>query len=155
MYIETEQELLARNTVHKLIITMKKHRKLFDNMREKTGLGRSAHRTLMIVSNAQEPVSQTMLAEMLEISTAAVAVMLKKLESDGYIIRKANTNDSRFNYILLTDKGNEVVENSKKAFYTLDISMFESFSDDDMTKFNLFLDKLQNNINEIERRQLS
>ena len=155
MYIETEKELLAKGTVHKLIITMKKHRKLFDIMREETGLGHSAHRTLMIISSTEEQISQTLLAEKLEISTAAVAVMLKKLESDGFIKRKVNSNDSRLNYIFLTDKGERIVEKSKKDFYMIDTALFEGFNDEDMTKLNIFLDKLQNNIEEIEGRQLS
>ena len=155
MYIETEKELLARDTIHKLITTMRKHRKLFDIMREETGLGRSAHRTLMIVSNANEQISQTMLVEKLEISTAAVAVMLKKLESDGYIVRKTNSSDSRFNTILLTDLGEEIVSKSKKDFFSLDAAAFEGFGEDEMKSFNILLDKIQNNIDEIERRGLS
>ncbi|MBQ4557681.1 MAG: MarR family transcriptional regulator [Clostridia bacterium] len=150
MYKESASELKARSTVHKLIITMKKHRGLFDEMRERTGLGRSAHRMLMIVSDSDGTLSQTFLAEKLEISTAAVAVMLKKMESDGYISRKANAADSRFNTIELTQKGAEVVESSKKAFFAIDSALFEGFAENEMDNLNEFLDRLQTNIAKLE-----
>ena len=147
---ESQKELTFRNTVHKLIITMKKHRKLFDSMREKTGLGRSAHRLLMILSSSDETLSQTYLAERLEISTAAVAVMLKKLESDGYIKRSVNQNDSRFNAIELTEKGANITESSKKDFLSIDVALFDGFEEKELLDFNVFLDRLQANIEKIE-----
>lgn len=140
----------ARNTVHKLISVMKRHKSLFDIMREKTGLGRSAHRTLMILSDTGG-LSQTSLAEKLDISTAAVAVMLKKLESDGLIFRKADQSDTRFNRISLTEKGAKIVENSKKDFYTIDAAMFEGFENSEFEVFNNYLNRLQNNIEKIEK----
>lgn len=150
MYKESVSELAARNTVHKLIVTMKKHRGLFDKMRERTGLGRSAHRMLMILSDSDDTLSQTFLAEKLEISTAAVAVMLKKMEGDGYILRKANTSDSRFNTIELTAKGAEIVESSKKAFFAIDSALFDGFEENEMDKLNEYLDRLQTNIAKLE-----
>lgn len=147
---EAQKELSFRNTVHKLIITMKKHKKLFDSMREKTGLGRSDHRLLMILSASDETPSQRYIAERLEISTAAVAVMLKKLESDGYIRRSVNQNDSRFNSIELTEKGAEITEASKKDFLSIDVALFDGFEEKEMLEFNAFLDRLQANIEKIE-----
>ena len=150
MYKESASELKARNTVHKLIGTMKRHRKLFDEMRERTGLGRSAHHMLMILSDSDATVSQTFLAEALEISTAAVAVMLKKMENDGYIVRRTNAADSRFNTIELTEKGAEIVESSKKAFSGIDAALFNGFDNDETEKLNDYLDRLQANIAKLE-----
>ena len=150
MYKESQSELNARSTVHKLIITMKKHKKLFDSMREKTGLGRSAHRLLMILSASDGSLSQTHIAEKLEISTAAVAVMLKKLENDGFIQRSVNQNDSRFNAIELTQKGAKVAETSKKDFLSIDMALFNEFDEKEMLELNSFLDRIQANIEKIE-----
>ncbi len=145
-----EKELIARSTMHKFIATMKKHRKLFEEMREKTGLGRSAHRMLMILSDEGGSLSQTMLAEKLEISTAAVAVMLKKMQGDGYIARKASETDLRFNSIELTEKGEAVVASSKKEFTAIDTALFEGFSAGEMETLNEYLDRLQSNISKLE-----
>lgn len=151
MYKESPCELAAKNTVHKLIVTMKKHRSLFDTMREKTGLGRSAHRMLMILADSEGKLSQTCIAEKLEISTAAVAVMLKKMESDGYIIRNTDNNDSRFNQISLSEKGLKIVATSKKSFYAIDHALFSGFNEQEFAALNEFLDRLQNNIEKIEK----
>ena len=148
--MEIEKEIRARSTMHKFIATMKKHRKLFDEMREKTGLGRSAHRMLMILSDADTSPSQTTLAEKLEISTAAVAVMLKKMESDGYIVRKASKADLRFNSIELTQKGAEIVASSKKDFSAIDAAIFDGFDNGEIEALNGYLDRLQENIKKIE-----
>lgn len=151
MYKESEKELTSRRTVHKFVATMKKHRKLFDSMREKTGLGRSAHHLLMILSASDDKISQTCIAEKLEISTAAVAVMLKKLEGDGYIRRSVNQSDSRFNFIELTEKGAEIIESSKKDFSSIDLALFDGFDENEMLVLDDFLDRMQANIIKFER----
>jgi DNA-binding MarR family transcriptional regulator len=73
----------AREAMHCFIGAMRAHRRIFDEMRERTGLGRTSHRILMILSENPDGCSQTCLAEKLEISTAAVAVAIKKMEADG------------------------------------------------------------------------
>ena len=138
-----------------LIVMMKKHRMLFDEMRETTGLGHSAHRTLMILSDTGGSISQTTLAEKLEVSTAAVAVMLKKMEADGYIIRKADKSDSRFNLISLTEKGADVVESSKKNFFAIDAALFSGFDESELEELNRYIDRLQTNIEKFEKGELS
>lgn len=150
MNSEKASDLSAHNTVHKLITTMRKHHHVFDKMREQTGLGRSAHRMLMIVSDTDGDLSQTYLAEKLEISTAAVAVTLKKMETDGYILRKTNTADSRFNTIALTEKGAKIVELSKSRFNAIDEAIFEGFSVQEMAQFNVYMDRIQANIRTLE-----
>lgn len=150
MTLPNADEISAHNTVHKLIATMRKHRHIFDKMREQTGLGRSAHRMLMILSDTDGDLSQTYLAEKLEISTAAVAVTLKKMETDGYILRETNAADSRFNTIALTEAGKKIVEMSKKSFDRIDTSVFDGFDAQEMAQFNSYMDRIQANIRSLE-----
>ena len=58
----------AREAMHCFIGAMRAHRRIFDEMRERTGLGRTSHRILMILSENPDGCSQTCLAEKLEIS---------------------------------------------------------------------------------------
>ena len=150
MDVEKASDISARNTVHKMITPMRKHHHVFDKMREQTGLGRSAHRMLMILSDTGGDLSQTYLAERLEISTAAVAVTLKKMETDGYILRTTNTADSRFNTIALTEKGVKVVELSQNMFNTIDEAVFEGFNEQEMAQFSGYMDRVQANIRALE-----
>ncbi|MBQ9134122.1 MAG: MarR family transcriptional regulator [Clostridia bacterium] len=150
MTLQNADEISAHNTIQKLITTMRKHRHIFDKMREQTGLGRSAHRMLMILSDTGGDLSQTYLAEKLEISTAAVAVTLKKMETDGYILRETNAADSRFNSIALTESGKKIVEMSKKFFDRIDTSVFDGFDPQEMAQFNSYMDRIQANVRSLE-----
>lgn len=145
-------EMSARGMVHKLITTMRKHHHVFDKLRERTGLGRSAHRMLMELSDADGAASQTWLAEKLEISTAAVAVMLKKMEADGYILRKTSAEDSRFNAIELTKAGKDIVAMSKQSFEAVDAAIFDGFSKEEMAQLDAYVDRISINIRSLEEK---
>ncbi len=136
---------MEREAMHKMIAAMRQHRRMFDAMREKTGLGRSAHRALMILSDHGD-LSQTALAERLEISTAAVAVLLKKMETEGYILRSANASDSRTNSVELTEHGQAIVKQSRKEFDALDRAVFQGFSAEEIETLIGCLDRLQSNM---------
>lgn len=140
----------ARETIHNLIVTMREHRRIFDAMRERTGLGRTAHRMLMILADHPEGCAQTKLAEVLEISPAAVTVMLKKMEADGYIMRTVSPNDSRLNTTELTEKGKLIVTESKKAFFEIDNAVFDGFSEEETRTLNGYLDRLRANMRKID-----
>lgn len=136
---------IEREALHKMITAMRHHRQMFEAMREKTGLGRSAHRALMILSDHGD-LSQTALAERLEISTAAVAVQLKKLESEGYILRSANENDSRSNSVELTERGSGIVKASRREFDAIDKAVFHGFSAEEIRTLIGFLDRMESNM---------
>lgn len=150
---DTQKTPSARETIHMLIVTMKEHKRIFDAMRERTGLGRTAHRMLMILSDNPDGCSQTFLAEMLEISTAAVAVTLKKMEADGYIIRTASPDDSRLNTTVLAEKGKAVVAESHKVFSDIDNAVFEGFSAEEMRTLYDFTVRLQDNMRKFDLRK--
>ena len=72
--------------------------------------------------------TQKEVAQHFEISSAAVAVMLKKLEASGYIQRVSQKDDMRFNRIAVTEKGKSVINATKKLVDEVDFQMFENFS---------------------------
>ncbi len=150
MQMQDTDDRSARSTVHKLIHTMHRHHHMFDQMREQTGLGRSAHRILMLLSDSDGSLSQTDLADALQISTAAVATTLKKMEADGYILRTANTADSRFNSLALTDAGQGLAAMSKQMFDRMDNAVFCGFDAQEMEQFNRYMDRIQANIRTLE-----
>ncbi|MBQ8598435.1 MAG: MarR family transcriptional regulator [Lachnospiraceae bacterium] len=94
---------------------------------EGTGVYRSQHRMLMILGCHPE-ISQTELAEKLEISPAAVAVSLKKLEKSGYISRQCNENDNRVNDVTVTEKGRLTIEVSVEYFKEMESALMKDFT---------------------------
>jgi DNA-binding MarR family transcriptional regulator len=103
----------------------------------------------MIISR-NKSASQKELADILEISTTAVAVSLKKLENGGYVKKVVDSNDNRFNKIDLTEKGLEVVKLSHEIFYSIDKSMFEGFTDEEKNNMLNYLDKMYSNLARME-----
>lgn len=151
-----EEKLLSpsplRDTVHCLVGVVRKHQAAFDALRESTGLRRTAHYTLMRLADADDVLSQTEIAQILQVSTAAVASMLKKLEADGYVKRQVNSSDTRFNDITLTERGREVVRISHAKFAALDSVMFDGFSAEEVKRFNADLARIRDNLDAYAER---
>ena len=138
----------ARSTFYKMIQVDRLHRSIFEKMHSSFGIHRSQHRLLMYLSRRDVCPSQKDIAEHFGISCAAVAVSLKKLEESGYISRESLENDNRFNCILLTDKGKELVEKSEDFFLRSDFAMFEKFTEDDYRNLMVCLEKMSDGLNE-------
>ena len=128
-----------------MIRTDRMHRALIDSRVKELGIHRTQHRILMKLARCGKLPSQKELAEFLNITPAAVTGALKTLESEGYIERTLG-HDCRFNELQITDKGRELVELSREMFNSIDIAMFDSFSDEELDVYIRCLDKLQNNI---------
>lgn len=109
-----------------------------------TGVFRSQHKLLMTLGNHQD-CSQTELAEKLEISPAAVAVSLKKLEKSGYISRQCDSRDNRVNQIVITEKGQDMIHRSVEYFQEIDENMLKGFSEQELQELSgLLVRMLQN-----------
>lgn len=109
-----------------------------------TGLHRSQHRLLMILGRNPD-CSQTMLANMLDVSPAAVAVALKKLEKSGYIERQCNELDNRVNHVVVTKKGMEAIRLSWIYFQKVENALLEGFSEEELEAAEKFLTKVIQN----------
>ena len=131
--------------VEKYIRTNKRHRKVLEQELNSTGVYRSQHQILMYVADNPE-VSQKELARLYGVSAATIAVSLKKLEQGGYIERKVDKKDNRFNQIRITEKGAETVEKSEAIFQELERRMFSGFSKEDFEKMGQFLDRIYDNL---------
>ncbi len=132
------------------ICTERLHHSVFDRKASQFGLHRSQHRMIMRLCKAEKPLSQRELATAMEISPAAVAVTLKRLEDDGYVIRKESEKDSRANEIQVTEKARQLAGESKKVFKSIDDKMFESLDDAELERFAACLEKMQKSLKEME-----
>ncbi len=140
----------AHNTYYKMIQVSRAHRCAFESMHSALGIHHSQHRMLMFIAGQSSNPSQKDIAKHFDISAAAVAVAIKKLEDAGFITREALEADSRFNSIIITDKGREVANLSKQYFADADKAMFEGFSEDDYTAFEKCLDMMMDGIKKYE-----
>jgi DNA-binding MarR family transcriptional regulator len=131
--------------VEKKIHTDRMHRLLLDVNVKEIGIHRNQHRVLMMLAHRDKIISQKSIAEILDITPAAVTGILKKLESDGYIKRSPGE-DSRYHEIEITDKGLELVKISRKMFQSTDFSLFDDFTEEELDRYIKCLDKITTNL---------
>ncbi len=145
---ENDREDLIQKAIFTFIATDKLHRRAIERRAAEIGLHRSQHRMLMYLSCCDITPSQKDLAKHFDISPAAVAGTLKKLEADGYIERgKCNERqDSRFNEIKITELGREATMQSRQYFRRIDNEALRGFSFAELDTFIGLLEKMQNNL---------
>lgn len=139
-----------RSSVHLMkvmIFVSQLHRRAIDRLVGEIGLHRGQHRMLMTLAD-HEFGSQSELADRLEISSATVAVSLKKLETGGYIQKTAKADDSRANFVQLTEKGKKVVEDSREIFGSLDKQAVKGFTEEEMVLLRKCLWHMYDNLSE-------
>ena len=125
------------------------HRRLFEkNVVQRLGIHRSQHMMLMSIS-CFGSCSQKDIAARLDISPAAAAVTLKKLETGGFVRRDTDTGDSRKNLILLTEKGQEIVNETRRLADQLNRAMFSGIDEQRMQVLTNCLLKMQSNLNNV------
>ena len=122
------------------------HRRIFERQSaENFGIHRSQHMLLMYISR-HEDASQRSIADHFEISPAAVATTLKKLEVGGFIVRTACDTDSRINHIKITEKGQNVIDKTHILFSDIDYAMFRGIKEEDMKVLAQCLEKMNENL---------
>lgn len=140
--LKSEQRARA---VDMMIRTDHMHRALIDSRVREIGIHRTQHRILMHLARHDRLPSQKELATHLDITPAAVTGTLKKLERDGYVTRMLGQ-DNRFNELMITKKGRELVKLTRSLFSEADNSMFEGFSEEELSAYLACLEKMQANI---------
>lgn len=130
---EFEMEQERHNFVKKFILITRIHKRIMEREFNKTGVYRSQHQILMYVA-AHPNASQKEIASLHHVSPATIAVTLKKMEKGGYLIRQPDATDNRFNQILLTDKGRETVETSRRLFRELEEMLLDGITEEEMQK---------------------
>lgn len=96
------------------------------------GIHPSQHLLLMHLSDMGRFSSQAQIAEKMHVSPASVARTLKSLEAGGYIQRFDSDADGRRNEIAITEKGEDVVRQSRELFACIDSHQYAGFTAEEM-----------------------
>ena len=139
----------ARAVIKQFVQADRLHRQAVEaTITAQTGLHRSQHMLLMRLARCGIP-SQKQLAKDLGVSPAAIAVSLKKLDSDGYITKDADADDCRCNRISLTEKGHGVVTKTCALFDCIDQAMVEGFDDAELEALLQGLARIEQNLQKL------
>ncbi len=145
---------LSPQTIQRRLMHINRlHRAAVDTKVSEAGLPRGQHMTLMYLNRRGFKASQKEIADHFEISPAAVAVSLKKLESGGYIVKSTSKDDSRYNEVAITEKGRCVVEFSHRVFSEIDEKTFDGLTDEEKLQLTLILDKIEGNLKTLIRKE--
>ncbi len=128
------------------------HHTLCENTVARLGIHRSQHMLLMRLY-CKDGQTQKDLASAMQVSPAAVAVSLKKLEAEDYI-RKDSRSDGRVNHIHITEKGKQIVAKTRRFFDAIDADMFACVTETELEALYLILQKIEKNLkNAIEEEK--
>ena len=143
-------EVSSHTCIRKYMEIVRWHRTILEHRFSKTGVYRSQHQILMYVAHHPN-ASQKEIAEQYKISTAAIAVSLKKLEKGGYIRREVDEKDNRYNQIDLTETGREIVYVSETIFNEVEEEMFQGFTPEEFTNLMDYLERINGNLERISQ----
>lgn len=142
---DPDEKSRKQSLVEKYIMVNKLHRMYLERELNKSGVYRSQHQILMCL--AKHPnASQKEIASQQHVSTATIAVSLKKLEKGGYISRMADRKDNRYNQICITPKGQSVVDGSIQVFRRVEDAFFKGFSEQELDGMEEFLNRMRLNM---------
>ncbi|MBQ4121809.1 MAG: MarR family transcriptional regulator [Clostridia bacterium] len=136
----------TKQLVHEFIAASKLHHRAIENAVRGMKIHHSGHRLLVHLSRCDVMPSQKEIAARFEVSPAAVANNLKKLEKDGYITRTTDDGDTRCNRIAITEKGKAILDETKTLFEGVDEKMLEGLSQDERALLFSCLSRMKKNL---------
>lgn len=114
------------------------------------GLHHSQHRLLMVLAKMGRTASQKDIAQALNVTPACVARALKSLSQKGLVVRSEGVQDGRCNEVSLSEKGAQLVQESHALFQTLDLEMYDCFTDEEIQQLQGLMERLNANLMAIE-----
>ena len=132
--------------VGKMMKVNRLHRSVIENCSKEDQLHRTQHQILHFLMNCKEPPSQKEIAVAFEVTPAAIAMSLKKLEAKGLIERVVAMEDNRVNLISISEAGKAVMERNRALFESTDAAMLEGVSDAEIETVSAILDKFIENL---------
>lgn len=122
------------------------HRSVIGESADEFKLRRSGNMMLHYIVQCKAPPSQKDIAESFDITPAAVAMTLKKMEVCGLIFRTPSEADSRVNLIEISDAGRELLERNRMRFDRADSVMLDGIDEKELAEISCILDRMIANL---------
>lgn len=97
---------------------------------------------------------QKEIAKGCHIEPASITVILKGMESKGYIERKMLNGDRRSLYVFLTEKGKKYIEYLNEKFDKVENTALKNFSEDENQQLNDLLMRVYENMIANEKEEI-
>lgn len=128
------------------------HRQVVSGLLKNMDLYDGQPRLLFYISE-KAGCNQKELADYLNVSSATIAVSLKRMEKCQLIKRSPDSNDLRNNIITLTDKGTDVVNRCRDLFKSVKIKMYEGFDQEEMQNLENYYKRIIDNLEKLKNEE--
>lgn len=129
-------------------------RTVFDDFMQPLGVTRSQWWVLAYVSR-HDGMTQSDLANMLEIGKAALGCLIDRLESSEFVERRPDATDRRIKRIYLSGKGKETVQKMSVQSHEMSERILEGMSMKERRQLAEQLDKVKQNLRRIKSEMTS
>jgi MarR family transcriptional regulator, organic hydroperoxide resistance regulator len=123
---------------------LKKNTKRFDNALKKYSIVTNHYRVLVTVYNTKH-INQKKLGEILKIDRTTMVHLIDHLENEGYIKRQKNHEDRRSFQLILTDKGNAIINPICKIRDEIQNKSLKEATENEKRIFREIYEKIENN----------
>lgn len=110
--------------------------------------GRGPMRLLRLIKE-NDGLTNSEIAEQLDIRPSSVSAGLARLEEDGFITRETSEDDKRVTHIHLTDDGKKFIETMKANRQQLRDGLFDGISEEEQDQLITSLTKLVENVKKV------
>ena len=140
-----------RRAIRKILRTERMYQTVLDSRMTALNIHRTQRSILHEIGCEEsrqngKALSQKDIAERFGISSAAVAMTLKKMEAQGYIRRVMSETDNRYNELYLTDKGRKILAESGSIMEELDSIVYHGLTKEEVDAFLNVIYKMQENL---------
>ena len=105
-----------------------------------------AQSKILFTLHAEKSISQKELAKYLNVTPPSITTMIKKMEKDGYIARKADEKDQRVMRLTLTEKSESVIDYVIETSEKLEEKAFKGISVEEKMLFRRLLLQIMDNL---------
>lgn len=135
-----------KRLMEKLIRVNRLHRSLIERKIAEEDIHRGQMHQLLYIMSSENPPSQKELAAAFEVTPAAIAMSMKKLEQKGLVTRVPDPSDSRVNLLAVSEKGKKLIEDNGRHFERIDQLMFDDIDEGEIASLRATLDKVTQNL---------
>ena len=105
-----------------------------------------AEARIILILSHQGCLTQDELAQIMYIDKSAVTRMLQKMMDKGFVSKRQEKKDKRYQYIELTEKGTRMKESVMHVFEEHNSQMMQGISEEEEQKLRIILEKIGQNI---------
>lgn len=104
---------------------------------------------IMTIYKSKEPLCQKDLEMSISCNKSTMSAIISTMEKNGLLTREVCEQDSRINYLVLTDKGLEMALFLKKDRKITEDIMLDGITEEDYLLFTKIVDKIRKNLERI------